>query len=358
MYHSKKYFMSNIESTSFQCLQTQFGTIPAYTFTMKVKDILPMHYVAVRGVDREDGSVQRVLNKRRIADIKEYILDGNTFFNSFILNWTDKNYTPEISNNMITIPKIPSSAQAIDGQHRLAGLEEAMKSDPLIGEHDVIVTLCIRLNTPQAAKIFLNINAEQKPVPKSLIYDLFGEMIDDETHAVNRATDIARELNDDPESPLYKLIKFPGSPRGLGSIELSTFVAAFKEHLKPNGTFHLYKLKAFDQQKGSIYNYFYSIRKFYSDAKLWDVKAQNPFLKAAGFNGAVDFFVGSLLHRCAEKGSFSVKTISSLIALDKEGIITWDDLKGLDGKTSRKKVKDKLESNLLNSLPDQEEYEF
>ncbi|MBL1917816.1 DGQHR domain-containing protein, partial [Klebsiella pneumoniae] len=88
----------------------------------------------------------------------------------------------------------PASIQVIDGQHRLAGLEEAMEEDPKVGEMDILVTLCESLTTPQAAKIFLNINTEQKPVPKSLIYDLFGELEDDETHAINRITDIAREL--------------------------------------------------------------------------------------------------------------------------------------------------------------------
>ena len=350
--------MTQFEKKKYKCLKTQFGDIPAITFTMKIIDILQIQYVAVRGIDEEEGAVQRVLNKRRINDIKDYVLEGNIFFNSFILNWTDKNYKPQITDDEIEIPLITSSAQVIDGQHRLAGLEAAIKSDEQIGNKYLIVTLCIELTTKQAAKIFLNINTEQKPVPKSLIYDLFGEVVDEESHAVNRSADIARELNDDLQSPLYKLIKFPGSPRGVGSIELSTFVAAFKEHLKPGGTFHLYKLKTFDHQKTSIANFFSSIKDFYFEAKIWTNKTKNPYLKAAGFNGAVDFFVGSLIHRCAERGSFSANTMKELIALDNESLTTWDDLKGLDGKTARKKIKERLESNLLNSLPDQSEYEF
>lgn len=212
----------------YKVLEAHFGDIPAYTFTMKVRDVITIYYVAVRGVDSEEGAVQRVLNRRRISDIKEFILNGHTFFNSFIFNWTDKNYKPEMKDGDICIPIVNSSVQVIDGQHRIAGLEEAIKDDEQVGERDIIVTLCLNLTTPQAAEIFLNINTEQKPVPKSLMYDLFGEVVDDETHSVNRATDIARYLNDDPESPLYKLIKFPGSPRGQGAIELSTFVSSIK----------------------------------------------------------------------------------------------------------------------------------
>ena len=81
-------------------------------------------------------------------------------------------------------------------------------------------------------------------------------------------------------------------------------------------------------------------------------------MKAAGFNGAVDFFIESLIKRCAEQGSFSVSTMKKFIGLDKEGLITWDELRGKDGKTARRSIKDLLESNLLNSLPDHDEYEF
>ena len=346
------------EKIKYKFLKASFGETPTYTFTMKVRDVVAIYYVAVRGVDEEQGAVQRVLNKRRIIDIKEFILSGHTFFNSFILNWTDSNFEPEIDDDNILIPISASSAQVIDGQHRLAGFEAAIEEDDSIGDRDIIITLCMHLSTQKAAEIFLNINTEQKPVPKSLMYDLFGEVVDDETHAVNRSTDIARYLNDNPDSPLYKLIKFPGSPRGVGSIELSTFVASIKEHLKPGGTFSIYKLTTLDHQKIVITNYFKSIREFYVRQKIWSSKTKNPFLKAAGFNGAIDFLTTSLIQRCAEKGSFSVETMSKIISFEPENILIWDDLKGLDGKTSRKRVKDSLEANLLKLLPAQDQYEF
>lgn len=343
-------------TNSYKYLQASFGEVPTYTFTMKVRDVLAIYYVAVRGKDKEDGAVQRPLNTRRISDIKEFILEGHTFFNSFILNWTDKNYKPNPEKDYLVLPITPASAQVIDGQHRIEGFAEAVKDDDTVNDRDIIITLCINLTTKQAAEIFLNINTEQRPVPKSLMYDLFGLIIDDDEHAINRATDIARYLNDDPESPLYKLIKFPGSPRGVGSIELSTFVASIKDHLKPGGTFSTYKLTTLDHQKVVLTNFFKSIRSFYIANKAWSTK--NPFLKAAGFNGAIDFFTSSLIQRCAEKSSFSVETINKIISFDKEDILTLDDLKGLDGKTSRKKVKEALEANLLKSLPSQDKYEF
>lgn len=341
------------------CLKTTFGEIPAFTFAMTAQDLLQLHYVAVRGKDQEEGAVQRPLSTRRISGIKSYILDGNTFFNSFIINWTDASYKPKYAKGNITIPLVPHAAQVIDGQHRLAGLEQAIEQDQSIGETELLVTMCIGLTTPEAARIFLNINTEQRPVPKSLVFDLFGDVVDDHEHAVNRASDLARDLNDDPTSPLYKLIKFPGAPRGQGSIELSTFVSALKDHLKPRtGTFYIYKLKDFETQKLSLYNFFQAIRDYYSEAKAWGSSSKNPFLRAAGFNGAIDFFIESLIKRCAQNGSFSISDMKDAIGLDREGLITWDDLKGKDGKTARKMIRDLLESNLLNSLPSHNEYKF
>ncbi len=78
-----------MEQLDYECLSTHYGGIPAYTFMMKVKDVIPLYYVAVRGKDGEEGAVQRVLNTRRISSIKNYVLEGNTFFSSFVLNWTN-----------------------------------------------------------------------------------------------------------------------------------------------------------------------------------------------------------------------------------------------------------------------------
>jgi DGQHR domain-containing protein len=325
---------------------------------MKVKDLVNIHYVAVRGVDFEEGAVQRVLSKARIAKIKSYILDGNTFFNSFILNWTDKSFEVSLDNGQISIPLVPSSAQVIDGQHRITGLEEAMKEDRAVGEQDVIVTLCKNLTTSQAAGIFLNINTEQRPVPKSLIFDLFGEVENSPAHAINRATDIAEALNDDATSPLYKLIKFPGMPRGVGRIELSTFVTALKKHLEKDGEFYRVKLRTLDAQKAAISNFFAALKSYYDAGRVWQTPANNPFFKAAGFNGAIDFLCDKLLLKAAERRSFTVETMKDILRLGEGTLLTWDDLQGTDGKTARKRVSEYLGSSLTSNLVDQDEYEF
>lgn len=342
---------------SAQCITIKLDDVTAYSFPMKVKDLVSIYYVAVRGEDEEEGAVQRPLSKRRIQSITNYIAQGNTFFNSFILNWTDKSEVT-VKDNTISFDLVPAAAQAIDGQHRLAGLEDAMKDDAKVGDRSVIVTLCVGLTTKQAATIFLNINTEQRPVPKSLLYDLFGEVGNDPKHAINRARDIATALNEDADSPLYRLIKFPGSPRGVGKIELSTFVTALKKGLELDGEFAKRGLKSLDHQTAVVKNYFEAIRDPYQKQKIWTNAAQNPFLRAAGFNGAIEFLLEKLILKCAEKGSFTVKTIAGILGLEDEELLTWEDMKGQDGKSAKRTVVTFLESGMTRSISSKDGYAF
>lgn len=340
------------------CLKTIFSTIPVYSFPMKVKDVSFISYVAVRGIDQEKGAVQRVLNKRRIDSIKDFILSGNMFFNTFILNWIEQGYTPIYSNGSITIPLTHAAAQMIDGQHRMAGLEAAMEVRPEVGDENILVSLCIGLSTKAAARIFLNINSEQKPAPRSLIYDLFGEAVEDPDHVINRASDIAQKLNDNPESPYLKTIKYPGTPRGVGIIDLSTVVSTLKGHLGPDGAFAGVNLKSLEYQSQAVLNYFIAIKSYYDQKKLWSIKTSNPFFRGAGFNGAIDYLTATLLMKCAENQSFSIQTFKKLLRLDSDELLVNEDIKQLDGKTARKRVADYLKSHLLSTLPEQDEYEF
>lgn len=340
-----------------KAIETDFDGTTVYTFQMKVSDVATISYVAVRGVDNIEGTVQRPLSKRRIAEIADYVLSGKIFFNTFILNWTEDEKI-EHQNGFIKIPIVPAAAQIIDGQHRIEGLKKAMEDDPSIGEKLLLVTMAKHLSTQKAAEIFLNINTEQKPVPKSLIYDLFGIVENDKEHALVRAKDIANELNTNRKSPYYNLIKFPGSPRGQGAIALSTVVSSFKSHLEKDSIFYRYNIKSFEMQQKIILNYFSAIHYFYNKKGVWLNKNKNPFLKSAGFIGAWNFFVEDLFSKCIDKKSFSIETFINYLKLDEVGLMEQDEVKGLDGKTARIKVKEYLGTNITADIPKQNEFEL
>lgn len=347
-----------IKKVKMKSLKTKFGELTVFTQSMKISDVLYIYYVAVRGRDEEEGAVQRVLNKQRIASIKKYILEGNVFYSTFILNWTDTKIKPEFLNDEISIPIIPFSAQAIDGQHRLVGLQEALKENPEIGNKEILITLSLNLSTKDAARIFVNINSEQKPVPKSLIYDLFGEIESDTNHSINRATDIAEELNDNIESPYYKSIKYPGQGKVVGFVDLATVVSSLKKHLESDGVFASHKLTNLQNQKVVILNYFTALKFYYDREDIWTSRTKNPFLTNAGFFGAIEHLIKNLLIKCAEKKSFKVDDFKALLDLPKGELLQRSDIKNQEGKSQRKTIVDFLQENYLKSLPNQDEYEF
>lgn len=334
------------------------GTIKIYTFPMRVKDLVKISYVAVRGRDKEEGAVQRVLNRKRISSIKQYILEGNMFVNTFIINWNDSNYKPRCLDSQIELPLVDSAAQLLDGQHRLEGLKEAVAVDESIGEKQILVSMVIGLGTKEAAKIFININSEQKPVPKSLIFDLYGVTDDEKNFAITRSDDIARELNENVDSPYYNLIKYPGNPRGKGKIDLSTVVSTLKKYVDIDGKFVDKNIKDLNFQSQIIINFFMTLKYYWDEDDIWENTSKNVFLKAAGFVAALEFFFEYIFPKCVERKSFKVEYLISLFDFSKVDLITNSEIKGTDGKTARKMIVDNLKKGLKSEAPKENEYEY
>lgn len=336
-------------------LQVEINNKRARIFEMKIGDLLPIYYVAVRGRDNIEGAVQRVLNRRRINSIKDFILDGNSFYNLFILNWVESNSSViEDGNGKLLIPQVANSVQVIDGQHRLEGFKEACKTKPIIAEQSVIILLFENLNTNDAARIFLNINTEQRPVPSSLVYDLFGEIKPKDFYMV-RAKEIATRLNSDPESPYYQCVKMPGTK--IGKVDLSTFVSVLKQYTIDGGVFDQYRLSDFESQYKIVFNYLEALKFFYDIEGKW-MKNINPFMSNAGCYSGIDFLFKELISKCADRKDFSVEAMKSLLKLNETGLLEKTDIKDQQGKEQRAIIFNYLKKALLKDLPATDEYKF
>lgn len=350
---------NNLTKITHPCLNVVLGNVPAYVFMISVKDLLFIKYIAVRGRSNEQGAVQRLLSPIRLKSIEEYVLKGNTFYSPFYLNWSNANANISISNSQITIPLVAESAQVLDGQHRLAGMERAVAKKPELENQKVLVILSNRLDTKQAAEVFLNINTEQKPVPKSLIYDLFGLInADDPDLPLVRAKDLAMALQKDNSSPYFNSIKMPGSMRGVGVIDMSTIVNSLKLMLEEDGGFVKYKILTLENQISVILNYFNAIKKIYSMENQWYSKTNNPFLTNAGFVAASEVLNKTLMVKCAAKKEFSQEVMIELLHLDTTPLLLRSDIKNMDGKTQRKVIVKYLEDAINNDIPDEDAYKF
>ena len=166
-------------------------------------------------------------------------------------------------NGLMTFEVLSHSAQIVDGQHRVEGIREALETSPEVANLELCVAIYEKLTTKECADIFLSINTEQKPVDRSLVFDLYG-IADDKIvdPAALRARDIAMFL-DGSESPYNGLIKLPGQPRRKGGIALSTVVAAIKPLVEPKGDLEQLGIAELEIQKRIVLNLFLVLRDKY-----------------------------------------------------------------------------------------------
>lgn len=104
----------------------------------------------------------------------------------------------------LTIPTGEKLAAIIDGQHRLFGFTEIEHQDRL--RMDLLCSIYLDLPKPYQAQLFATINSTQKPVDKSLTYELFGYNILEEAASQwspdKLAVFFTRRLAIDEDSPL------------------------------------------------------------------------------------------------------------------------------------------------------------
>lgn len=108
----------------------------------------------------------------------------------------------------LTIPTGDKLAAIIDGQHRLFAFTKANTNRLDMG---LVCSIFMDLPKPLQAQLFATINSTQKPVDKSLTYELFGYNIAEEDPADwtpdKLAVFFTRKLNTDRDSPLEGRIR-------------------------------------------------------------------------------------------------------------------------------------------------------
>lgn len=171
---------------------------------------------------------QRVENRKRLEEIASFIRTTDaTFPNAIILaanydqdgqyiddearRWTIAG--PDDGPWTLSIPTGEKNASIIDGQHRLHAFDRLPEGAPERAM-ELLCVVFLELPVPYHAYVFATINFNQKKVDRSLAYELFGFDVDErpaefwapETLAVY----LARLMNTDPKSPLFKSI-FPAA---------------------------------------------------------------------------------------------------------------------------------------------------
>lgn len=304
--------------------------------------VTKVSYAAVRGRDNEPGAIQRILSSRRIVSIKDFALGGGDFPANIILNWVSSARQIVENEGQFLIADTERSAQIIDGQHRVAGLRAAIDERANIGDLQIPVSIYQGLTPQQCANIFLSINTEQKPVPKSLVYDLYElaseNLVDD---AALRARDIVDALNTEEDSPYLKMFKYPGEKRRKGGIALSTAVTEMKPLFEKKGDFEQIGMESLELQKQALLNFWGVLAE--KCGERWD-DPKNAFQYASGFSGGIEFFRRRLIPYCSQKRSFKKDLLRAAIMLEPSTVVLQEEVKGVGGKDAPRFVFDRLVS--------------
>ena len=133
--------------------------------------------------------------------------------------WTVEERAP--GSFLITIPSGEKLAAIIDGQHRLFAFAKADPYSRLSME--LICAIFLDLPKPFQAQLFATINSTQKPVDRSLTFELFGYNVSDESETLwtpdKFAVFLARKLATEDGSPLKgRIAVAPKRDAGLKAI--------------------------------------------------------------------------------------------------------------------------------------------
>ena len=153
-------------------------------------------------IENPKTGFQRRVSGARAREIATAVLDqGRTFPNAIVLA-TDTLEAP-VERCLVVFPEYVRFL-VVDGQHRLWA-QNFSGNDT---SYSCIVHL--GLTEQEMAKLFVEINDNQKRVPSSLRWDLVRLVRSEEDPSGVRAVDLVYELNSSADSPLYQRIDLTG----------------------------------------------------------------------------------------------------------------------------------------------------
>jgi DGQHR domain-containing protein len=184
------------------CFRVRKDGVKLYLFLEDPKEILKWAYVARREIGRE-MYYQRWVIANRLQNISDYIdKEGGFFPNAPIIAFGVEpqfdlfpevapkfpKWDSELEFGCLSFPGTYRSCWIIDGQHRLYGLSQSKTK-----KHLMPFVALEGTQRQDQAKLFLDINKNQKPVPPDLTWDLEGEMRPQSADGI--ISRVAKELN-------------------------------------------------------------------------------------------------------------------------------------------------------------------
>jgi len=197
-------------------IEGKMGGHTYYSFSIEPEKLLKIGYVLHRNKANKKlmPTYQRLIKRQRLNSVQEFVENNGFFPNSIIIN-LEMNGKPKFEKantqvdtaisrvGVLYLPKKYRSAFIIDGQHRLYGYANSEYKKT----NSIPVVAFIDLDRREQVKLFMQINENQKPVPKNLRNTLNSDLLWNSPIANDRIKalklTIAQELGEDKSSPLY-----------------------------------------------------------------------------------------------------------------------------------------------------------
>jgi DGQHR domain-containing protein len=166
-----------------------------YTLTMP-SDILAETCVVDTREENPDEGFQRVLDSKRAQEIADYIDQGfGTIPCSIVLSaQPEANLDYNSRTQVLSFKKAPRAFLILDGQHRVFGFKKSTT------RLRVPVVIYNNLRKAEEARLFIDINTKQRPVPNELLLDI-KRMAETETNVESLLRDVFDLFAKDKNSP-------------------------------------------------------------------------------------------------------------------------------------------------------------
>ncbi len=209
---------------------------------------------------------QRMVSEKRATTIAASVLaQGRTFPNAIVLATGPVDLNEE--GGTFGLPE-DIRLLVVDGQHRLWAQNY---SD---FEADYACIVHFGLSEEEMARLFLEINDNQKRVPSSLRWDLVRLVQPEDDPEGRRSADLVYQLNSDPESALHQRIDLTGEQPEI-TLKQGSLAPGIKQLLK-NRAFPLREI-GYEAQYQMLVSYFAAIREH--DADGWR-SGESPLYQA------------------------------------------------------------------------------
>ena len=243
-----------------------------YFCTVPVGDIFPCCFVARREEDPQLG-FQRSLSEQRADDISRYLSAGNGSIptNVVLSAQLEATLTYNARSKTLSFSRVPRAFLVLDGQHRLWGYSKC----PV--RHRVPVAIYEGLSRAEEAKLFIDINTNQRGVPAALLLDI-KQLAEMETAKESILRSLFDKLQKDPTSAVNGMLSPDRSaPHRISRVTFNRSVGAalnseVVRSLRLEDTYRLIRnyINAFDAElpeKGTLVkaNYFESIFEMFDE---------------------------------------------------------------------------------------------